>query len=131
MQGLDSKLRVHARFTGRSSLNMFGACVGMGDAFDLTITAVPVYKEGNIVMRDVVVTSDGRTGFYIRRVCAAMSASLAHDFQYPVAGAARAALEDPAMQPAYPRQLRNFRVTGIRVTNDALVLAIDFQLTVK
>ncbi len=27
------KLRIHARFTGRSSLNMFGQCVGLGDAF--------------------------------------------------------------------------------------------------
>jgi hypothetical protein len=131
VQGLDNRLLIHARFTGRSSLNMFGGCVGLGDAFELTITAVPVFKDGNIGLTNVVVTSDGRTGFYIRRVCTAMSASLAHDFKYPVADAARKALEDPALQPAYPRELHDFHVTEIHVGNDALVLAIDFRLTVK
>src|SRR5689334_4732007 len=43
VQGLKSRLLIHARFTGRSSLNMFGGCVGLGDAFDLTITAMPVF----------------------------------------------------------------------------------------
>ena len=57
--------------------------------------------------------------------------SSARDFRYPIGAAAKSALEDPGAQPAYPRELRDFRVTGIRVTNDALVLAVDFELTVK
>jgi len=130
-QGADGKLRIRARFTGRSALNMFGQCIGLGDAFQVVITAMPVYKDGNIGLKDVVVASDGHTGFYIRRVCTAMSASLARDFRYPVATAAKAALEDPGAQPGYPRELAAFRVTEIRITNDALILAVDFQLTVK
>jgi len=30
-QGKDGKLVIRARFSGRSSLNMFGQCVGLGD----------------------------------------------------------------------------------------------------
>ena len=44
-QGTDGKLRIRARFTGRSALNMFGQCVGLGDAFTAAITAVPQYKD--------------------------------------------------------------------------------------
>jgi hypothetical protein len=75
--------------------------------------------------------SEDHTGYYVRRVCAALSSSLAHDFRYPIGAAAKSALEAPGAQPAYPRELRNFRVTEIRVTNDALVLLVDFELTVK
>jgi hypothetical protein len=130
-QGADGKLRIRAKFTGRSALNMFGQCVGLGDAFTAAITAVPQYKDGNIGLGNVAAASEDHTGYYVRRVCAALSSSLARDFRYPIGAAAKSALEEPGVQPNYPRELRNFRVTEIRVTNDALVLVVDFELTVK
>jgi hypothetical protein len=82
-------------------------------------------------LTDVIVSTDSRTGFYIRRVCAAMAASLARDFRCPVADEARRILEAPAGFPGYVRELRDFRVSAIRVTGDALVLSLDFELVVK
>lgn len=131
VQSSAGRLVIHARFTGRSAANLLGQCVGLGDAFDLTITAAPQYRDGNIGLREVRVASDSRTGFYIRRVCNVMAASLEHDFRYPINPAAQKILEDPGSQPAYQRELRNFSVTEIRVTGDALVLVLDFQLTVR
>jgi hypothetical protein len=131
VQGQDGKLRIRARFTGRSALNMFGKCVGLGDAFEVIITALPQYKDGNIGLNDVKAAPDGHTGYYIRRVCDALTSSLLHNFRYPVAAAAKSMLEDPGAQKSYPRELGNFHVTDISVTNDALVLAIDFALTIK
>jgi len=110
---------------------MFGQCVGLGDAFTVLITATPVYREGAVALTGVTAVGDGKTGFYIRRVCAALSTSLAHDFHYPLAAEAQRALENPGVQPDYRRELRQFRVSEIRVTNDALVLVVDFELTVK
>ena len=125
------KLVIHARFSGRSSANFLGQCVGWGDAFDLTIVATPQYRDGSLGLKDVVVTSDSRNGFYIRRVCAVMKTSLGHDFHYPIDPAARKLLEDPGSQPAYQRELRHFSVSEIRVTPDALVLVLDFELTIR
>jgi hypothetical protein len=130
-QGAGGKLRIRAKFTGRSALNMFGQCVGLGDAFTAVITAVPQYKDGNIGLANVAAVSEDHTGYYVRRVCAALSSSLAHEFRYPIGAAAKSALEDPGAQPGYPRELRGFTVTEIRVTNDELILAVDFQLTIK
>jgi hypothetical protein len=79
----------------------------------------------------VTAVSDGKTGFYIRRVCTALASSLGRDFHYPLAAEAQRALENPGVQPDYRRELRQFRVPEIRVTNDALVLVVDFELTVK
>ena len=131
VRGEGARLRIHARFTGRSALNIVGQCVGLGDAFDLAILATPQYRNGYLVLGDVTVTSEGKSGYYIRRVCAAMSASLARDFRYPIAAEFQRALEDPAIQPPYPRELRDFQISEIRVSPADLVLVIDFQLTVK
>jgi hypothetical protein len=131
VQGDAGRLRIVAHFTGRAALNLIGQCVGMGDAFDVVITATPVYKSGAVGLQEVKVTSPGRTGYYVRKVCAAMESSLAHDFKYPLEREAQALLESPGMQPQYKREVRKFNVPEIRVSDDALVLTIDFEMTIK
>jgi hypothetical protein len=131
VRGENGRLRMKARFSGRSTVNLAGLCVGMGDAFDVVILALPVYKGGSVMLQEVKVSSDGKTGFYIKRVCAAMEASLARDFKYPLERETQVLLENPAAQPNYKREVRKFDVREIRVSNDALVLQVDFELTVK
>jgi hypothetical protein len=131
VRGEGGRLRMKARFTGRSALNLVGQCVGLGDAFDLVIRALPVYKNGSIALQEVKVTSEGKSGYYIRRVCEAMQASLAKDFKYALEAEAQKLLEAPGAQPGYKREVRKFTAPDIRVTDDALVLQVDFELTVK
>ncbi len=131
VRGDAGRLTIRARFTGRSALNALGVCVGLGDAFNAVISATPEFHDGNIVLAKVASASDGKTGIYIRRVCAALSSSLGRDFRYPISTQFQKALEDPSIQPTYPRQLRNFQVPAIRVSDEALVLVLDFELTVK
>ncbi len=127
----DGRLRIRAKFTGRSALNMFGQCVGLGDAFTVEMTAAPQYKDGAIGLSQVVAAPADHTGFYVRRVCAALASSLGRDFKYPISAAAKSALEDASAQPGFTRELQKFQVTAIRVEHDALVLSMDFELTVK
>lgn len=131
IQGADGRLRIRAKFTGRSALNVIGQCVGLGDAFVVLLTATPQYRNGNIVLEHVTAASEGKTGIYIRRVCALLGASLERDFKYPLANEAKRILEDSSGQPGYKRELQNFQVPAIRVTNDALVIQADFALVVK
>jgi hypothetical protein len=131
VQGENGRLRIRARFTGRSSLNMLGQCIGLGDAFTVIVTATPQYRDGNIVLQNVTAVGDGKTGYYIRRVCTAMAASLGRDFKYPLASVAEKLLEDPGSQPGYKREMRHFQVPSIQVASDALVIQVDFELTVK
>ena len=131
IQGVDGRLHIRAKFTGRSALNMFGQCVGLGDAFTVVIRARPQYRDGNVGLADVTASSDGKDGFYIRRVCAALAGSLGRNFRYPLAAEAQKALENPGTQPDYHREVRHFTVPDIRVTADALVMVVDFELTVK
>lgn len=119
-------IRIRAKFTGRSSLNVLGQCVGLGDAFNVVVTAKPQYKDGDLRLRDVVAASDGKTGFYIRRVCAGLQNSLERDFRYPLEVEAKRLLEEGGH-----REVRGFKVPDVRVSGDALILVVDFELRVK
>lgn len=129
--GSNGRLLIHARFTGKSSVDLFGRCIGMGDSFDLSISALPIYEAGMIGMRDVKAAPEGKAGFYASRVCSILPASLQREFRYPLAAEAKRGLEDPGAQPQYPRELRRFDVRAIRVTDDALILDVDFAVVVK
>jgi hypothetical protein len=131
VRGQDGRLRIKARFSGRSTLNLAGLCVGLGDAFDVVILALPIYKGGAVMLQDVKVSSEGKTGIYIRRVCSAMEGALAREFRYALERETQVMLENPSVQPNYKREVRKFDVREIQVTNDALVLQLEFELTVK
>ena len=77
ISGANGMLQVSARFSGRSAMNVLGMCIGLGDAFETSITALPYYQDGTLRLKDVQVVGKGRDGYYIRRVCAALAESLA------------------------------------------------------
>ena len=124
----NGRLRVRARFPPGARP---GTCSGSASVFGLidfsvVITARPAYSDGQLRLQDVAVLSDGKTGMYIRRVCAAMSSSLARDFRYPLEAEARKLLEDGGK-----RELRGFKAPEVRVSADALVLVVRFRTAGK
>lgn len=130
----DGRLRVSARFSGRTALDMMGACVGLGDSFDFTMIASPIVKNGALALKEVQVSTP-RDSFYIRRVRQALTSSFSRDFKIEVRDQARHLLEQPppqgSPQPLYQRELASFDLRDVRVQPDALVLVMDFRLVVK
>ncbi len=124
------RLRVRARFSGRSALDLFDRCIGLGDSFDLIVSAVPMPHDGSIMLRDVTVTSP-KDSFYIRRVRAALAQSIARDFKIDVRDQARRILEQAKEGQPYRAEMSGFDLNQIRITPDSLVLVIDFRLVVK
>jgi len=127
----DVRLRVVARFSGRSALDLLGRCVGLGDSFDLTITATPIARNGAIAFQDANVTT-AKDSYYIRRVRQALTQSFTKDFKVEVRDQARRLLASPA-QPGstYQQELSSFDLNAVHVTHDALVLEVEFKLVVK
>lgn len=124
------RLQLQVHFDGRSAMNLLGSCVGMGDAFDLTITAKPVPRDGGIAFDELVVSTP-RDSFYIRRVRNAVIETFTRDFRIDVQDQAKRLLEVPARNASYQQELRDLKLSAIRVTPDALVLEVDFKLVVK
>src|SRR5947209_3814931 len=80
---LDGRLRVSAKFSGRSALDLIGRCMGVGDSFDLTILASPVARKGVISMENVQV-STVKDSYYIRRVRTALTDSFGKEIKIDV-----------------------------------------------
>jgi hypothetical protein len=72
-----------------------------------------------------------RTGYYVRRVCAALGDSLRKQFDYRVGDQARRSWSRPRPDAAYRQELLDFSVPRIQVMPDALVVTVDFRLAVK
>ena len=134
----DGRLRVTARFSGRTAWDIFGRCVGVGDSFDFTLLAVPVVRNGAIALQEVNIATP-RDSFYIRRVRQALVRSFGTDFKIEIRDQAKRLLEAPA-PPAAPNppsnsflrpELASFNLGDVRVQSDALVLVVEFRLVVK
>jgi hypothetical protein len=127
----DARLRVSARFSGRSALDVLGRCVGLGDDFDVSITATPVARNGAIAFQDASVSTP-KDSYYIRRVRRALAQSFGKEFKVEVRDQARRLLESPNQtSAAYQQELSSFDLNAVRVTRDALVLEVEFKLVVK
>ena len=131
ISGDSGMLRVKARFSGRSALDVFGKCIGLGDSFEASITALPYYQDGVLRLKDVQVVGKGRYGFYIRRVCSALAKSLRTQFSYRLLDHAKLILGRKQEGVSYSQEVVRFHVPSVRVTSDAVVLTLDFELAVK
>ena len=124
------RLRVAARFSGRSAMDLFSRCIGMGDSFDLTLTALPVPHKGAIAFQDTQISTP-KDSYYIRRVRSALMRTFDQDFKIEIREQARRLLEQPASTAVYQQELKDLDLNAIRVTPEALVLVVDFKLVVK
>ena len=127
----NGRVVIKAKFTGRSAIDMFGHCVGLGDAFNLTIVGLPFYERGRMSFKDISVETD-RDGFYIRRVRQVLAQSLSKQFDYKIQEDAKKLLEQQSdLNSLYKRQLVKFDVTQIQASDNALVLTVDFVLAIQ
>jgi hypothetical protein len=131
ISGNNGHLWIRARFTGRSARNFLGRCVGLGDSFDLQIFATPYYQDNMVAFKDVRVESVNKDGIYIRLVRNALAFSLTNEFKYRLFDDAKLMLERKPEPLPITQELRSFHVREIKVTGDALVLNLDFTLSVK
>lgn len=129
--GWNGKLTIKARFTGRSALDVLGRCIGLGDDFPLTVLATPHYQGGKLRLKDVSVVTEGKESLYIRNVRQRLSATLERDFSYALDADAKRLLEEPRAGASYRQEVRDFGISQIGVTGEAVVLTLDFRLAVK
>jgi len=127
----NGRLKIRARFTGKSGSSFFGSCLSIGDSFQASILATPYYKDGSIFLKDVVVRSEDKDSYYIRKVRTAMAQAFTQQFSYRVIDDAKRMLETPAPKSPFQQQMTYFDVKQIRVTDQAIVLVVEFTMVVK
>jgi len=131
ISAVNGQLRIRTRFTVRTAADVFGRCVGLGDSFIAVIYATPYYKDGLLLLKDVHVNSEGTDGFYIRRVCTALGDGIRARFSYNLYGEAKRIFEQQQPQDAFRKELVSFELRQIRVTDQDIVLVLDYVLRVR
>ncbi|MEO8097184.1 MAG: hypothetical protein ABI811_05740 [Acidobacteriota bacterium] len=124
------RVQLKVNFSGRTALDMFGRCVGVGDSFELTLSALPVVRNG-VIGFDQVVVSTPRDSFYIRRVRTALAQTLNKDFKIDVVQQTKELIETPRQLGNYQQEIKDVHLSAIRVAPDSLVLGLDFRVIVK
>jgi hypothetical protein len=124
------RLQLKVNFTGKTALGVLGRCVGLGDAFELTVMAKPAASNGTIAFEQFVVSTP-RDSFYIRRVRQALVETLNKNFRLDIMEQARKMIEAPQQMGRFQSEIKDLRLSGVRVAADALVLAVDFRVIVK
>ena len=124
-------LIIKARFSGRKGFDVMGRCVGLGDEIDLTIAATPVVKRGVLALTDVKVDTGGKESYDTRRVSSALRESLEKQFGLDIAGRARQLLEQKDPRAGFVRDVSAFEFRQIKVGRDAVLLDVDFAITVR
>ncbi|MEP6961325.1 MAG: hypothetical protein ABI995_04565 [Acidobacteriota bacterium] len=124
------RLQLKVNFSGRTSLDMFGRCVGVGDSFELTLSALPAVRNG-VIEFDQVNVSTPRDSFYIRRVRVALAQTLNKNLKIDVVKQTKELIETPRQMGMYQQEIKDVHLSNIRVSSDSLVLGIDFRVIVK
>jgi hypothetical protein len=124
-------LSLKTRVTARTGWELFGACLGPGDSFDLAIEGAPYYQDGSIRMKDVRVMAVDRGTWYSRRIRDAFARNFPKYFEYKVLDDLRNTLEKGQPKGPYELRLGTFQVPRIRVLNDSVILELDFSLSVR
>jgi len=131
ISGVNGRLSIRARFTGRSALDVFGKCVGLGNDFPLTIETALAYDKGVLRFRNVAVDTLGRESFYVSRVRKALVQALERDFTLPLEESIRRTVEQPQPGAFFSQKMHDLAIPRIEVTNSGVVLYLDFRLAVK
>ena len=127
----DGRLVVRAKFSGRSALDVFSRCVGLGDSFDVVVRMTPYADKSILRLRDVEVASDGRNGMYSRAVCKALAETIPRVLVYDFAPDFKRALEAEQPGVPFPKKVDDLAVQSIRVSKDSLVLQLALKLTLR
>jgi hypothetical protein len=134
-----ARIKIVAKFSGRTALDLMGRCVGLGDSFEFTMTAAPVVVNGALAFSEVNI-STARDSYYIRRVREALARSFSKDLKVDVKDQAfkfmNSAKADQLKAQAEGKSvfipdLDSFQLGGVRITPDGLVLVVDFKLVVR
>lgn len=129
--GRDGKLVITARFSGRSSLDLFGRCVGFTDTFDFEVLSALTIKDGSLKLSDPQVTVLSRDSFYSRQVQRALRVSIRDAITYPIREELRKLLLAGAAPGSYKVSIQRIEVQGVQVLPDSLLVVVDTRLVVE
>jgi hypothetical protein len=128
----DGQLLIRARFSGRSSVDVFGKCLGMGDSFDFEVLAgLATNSKGALNVTNPKVTLLGATSLYAKRVRAELEKSIGDAIQYPIRDEMRKLLAAASQSSPYKITVGKVEIRSLSIEPNSLIVDVDTRFVVE
>lgn len=129
VKGRDGRLQITAHLSTSLGLNVGGECVGGGDSTDVSMTGLPVYRNGVLQLDDVKVESAAAE--YTELLQAFFGQNLGSLLRYPLSQEIERMLGDVSREGGYKIQIQGLTVSRILVNPSTVTVSIDFGAAVQ
>jgi hypothetical protein len=127
----DSKLLIQAKFTGKSSMDLLGKCIGFGDSFDFEVLSDLSTKDGTLVLANPSVKILSRDTYYSRQVLKALKGSIGDAIRYPIRDEMRKLLAAGSASTPYKISIPKVEIRAVQILQDSLLVDIDTRFIVE
>ena len=128
VDALEGRLRIRLLFSGSAATSIRGRCVGAGDNFDLTITGVPTYANGELHLDQMSVQA---TAAYFKVVSALVEDRLRQNLRVALQRDLERAATWMSTRGRGNVQLTGLEVLEIAVEQDALRFTYDITTSIR
>jgi hypothetical protein len=129
VDAVGERLRITVLYAGRAGKEIAGKCVGPGDNFDLQVSGVPVFENGELYLSELKVNAPDTA--YFKLVSSFVESELKKDLRYPVTqGLDRAAAEVTAAGNG-KLSWESVKVDSITVGETSVKMSFDFGLSLR
>jgi len=129
VDAVDSRLRITFLFSGRAAAAVGARCVGAGDTFDIRVTGVPTFAEGELLLADPRVDAPDRKLF--KAVAPIVEAALRDRLRYPLRNALDWAVHDLRERTGRHVVLDDLDLSRIVVEEQGVRIGLDFGIKVN
>ena len=128
VDAFEGRLRIRLLFSGSAAVSVRGRCVGAGDNFDLAITGVPTYANGELYLDQMKVEA---TAAYFRTVSSFVESRLSQDLRVPLQESLEGAAGWMSTSGRGSVQFAGLEVHEIAVEPDALRFTYEITASIR
>jgi hypothetical protein len=130
VDAVGGRLRIIVLYAGRAGKEIGGNCVGPGDNFDLEITGVPSFENGEFYLKDLDIQAPDTR--YFQLVAPLIRGDLQEEMRYPIRERLDyAAAWISSTTSSGKVSLESLEVDSIKVGDESITMTFDFGLSFK
>ena len=122
------RLQITVLFSGKAAADLGGRCVGAGDNFDVQVSGVPRFANGEIHLDGLDVQASSA---YFNVVAVLLRKSLEEKFRFSVQQAVEYVVSQSAAAGIGKLSVESVRVDDIQVGETALKMTVDFAASLR
>jgi hypothetical protein len=129
VDAVGERLRITVLYAGRAGKEIAGKCVGPGDNFDLQVSGVPTFSNGELYLEEMKVEAPQTA--YFKLVAPMVESMLKKDLRYPVNQALDHAAAKMTALGNGNLTWESAQVDSVSIGEESLTLHFDFGLSLK